>query len=292
MKKVFKIALGCICSASMMVGVACGGDGNGYTTQETLNGKTTKEKYTEIMATIDAQSENFTSLIQYDIHCDISLEGQTVGMDMDMMTTIKMDGDNFIETDIIDGGELMGQDIGTLNMNVWYVDGVAYVDGSATGQYASAKPVVEKTKYTATIEQICEIAGLDQDTLWNPIYDFSDTAFDEVKFNVGANDSYFEIVMKGDDAAEYAEKSAALQGINGDMEIPQVNYKFMMDKDGNFDYVKIDYVMTMEMTIMGTVATYKYNYDGKIVFSDVGTTVVTAPTDGETWTDVTTNLPL
>ncbi|MBO5027829.1 MAG: hypothetical protein IJY63_04410 [Clostridia bacterium] len=291
MKKVFKMAMGCVCALSVMMAVGCDKGGSSYTTQETLNGKTTEEKYTEIMATIDGQSENFTSLTKFDVHLDMTMQGATMGLDMDMSTTIKMDGDNFIENDYIDGGTFMGEQFGTMNLNVWYVGGVAYVDGTDSGNF-EGQINNTKTKYTATIAQICDIAGLDQDELWNPIYDFSDTAFEDVKFNVGESDSYFEIIMKGEEAANYAEKLVALKGVNGDISIPQVNYKFMMDTEGNFEYVKIDYEMTMTATVQGQAVTYKYKYDGTITFSDVGTTVVAAPEGGETWRDITAYLPL
>lgn len=290
MKKVYKVALGCICAASMALTVACGDEGSSYTTQETLNGKTTQEKYTEIMATIDGYSENFTSVTQYDIHLDMTMEGITAGLDMDMTSTIKMAGEDFEETDYIDGGTFMNSPFGTMEMNVWYVDGVAYVDGTDSGNFDGTIPAT-KVKYTATIAQICEIAGLDQDTLWNPIYDFADVAFEEVQFKVGTDDAYFELVMTGEEAAEYAEKNIALQGIDGTITIPKINYKFMMDTEGVFQYAKIDYEMTMVANVDGMNVTYKYRYDGKITFSDIGTTTVAAPTGGETWTDLTAYLP-
>ncbi|MBQ7770007.1 MAG: hypothetical protein IJ373_02345 [Clostridia bacterium] len=282
MKKAFKVALGCVCAASMMAGVACGDKGgNGYTTQETLNGKTAEEKYTEIMATIDGQSENFSSLIQYDIHCDVSMDGMNFGMDLELTSTVKMNGDDFYASDFVDAGSLQGMDLGTKLQNVWYVDGVAYLDMDVTGDIMDSSPI-DESKMTVSMEELCQAAGLEKDNLFNPLYDFSDTAFEDVQFNVGESDSYFEIVMKGDDAAAYAQTVLSKQGLAGQLSIPQVNYKFIMDKDGNFDYVKIDF----DVNVNSSGVTFKYKYDGKITFSDIGTTVVTAPAGSEDWTDL------
>ena len=289
MKKVFKVALSCICLASVFACSACGGgssDPEGYSKTETLNGKTTEQTYEFIMEQIDGYKENFTSTVNYDIVCDVKYAGQKMSFDIGMDTTVKMDGENFIEVDNVNGGEMLG----TMLMNVWYVDGVAYVDGSGSGNFAGM--VASKVKYTATIDQICEIAGLDKGDIFNPIYDFSDTSFEDVKFYVGENDSYFQLVLKGDDAANFAEKYAVMQNLDADITIPQINYKFMLDKDGNFTYAKIDYEMVMELEISGSTAEYTYTYDGVIRFSDIGTTVVAAPESGETFTDLSAYLPV
>ncbi len=282
MRKVLKMALGCICAASMMAFVGCGGEEGAYTTKETLNGKTTEEKYDEIMATIDGQSENFSSLVQYDIHCTANVQSMTIDMDLQMTSTVKMSGNDFYAFDFVDAGEFMGMDMGSMSSKVWYVGGTAYLESAATGEMVGSVPNA-KMKCTVTMEKLCQLAGLEEGELFNPIYDFSDTAFEDVKFNVGESDSYFEIVMKGDEASAYAQKLLEKQGMAGSFNIPQVNYKFMMDKEGNFDYVKVDFDVTA--SINGD--SYKYNYDGKITFSDIGTTTVAAPEGGENWTTVT-----
>ena len=289
MKKVWKVALGCICAASMMTAVGCNKDESSYTQQETLNGKTTQEKYEEIMDTIDTYSANFTSNTQFDIGVTMKMQGMKAKLNMEMKSTVKMDGENFEEVDFIDAGELMGEALGTMEMKAWYVDGVAYLDGTDSGSLEGSISQT-KVKYTATIAEICEIAGLDEDSLWNPIYDFSGAAFEDVQFSVGKKDSYFTLTMTGDEAAAYAEKYVALQGVSGDITIPKINYKFVLDAEGNFQYAKINYEMTMVANVGGEQVTYSYKYNGKITFSDIGTTTVSAPAGSETWTDLTAYL--
>lgn len=284
MKRTMKTMLGCIGMAAMFAFSGCGGEEGDYSQTETLNDKTPQQTYEAIMTQIESQKTNFTSTIDYKIVIDMSYDGEKASVEMNMNTLTKMDGNDFLSSSNVEGGELFG----TMAQNVAYVDGVAYIDVTATGDFGMT-PLAKlgKVKYTASIEQICSLANIEQDEMFNPIYDFADTAFEDVKFYVGEDDSYFQLLLTGDDAAAYFEKIFGTMNIAAGITIPQIEYNFMLDKDGNFDYAKIGFELDMEVEGVSM----KYEFDGIIRFTDVGTTVVTAPEGGEEYKDYTAFLP-
>ena len=257
-----------------------------YNQVDTLNDKTTAQIYSDIMDTIDAYDNNFTTNVNYDIPCSVSVSGASLSMTLKMYDTFMMAGNNFYEKIYVDAGEIMGESLGTMTNEVWFVDNVAYVD--MRGEIA---PQTLKAKYSSTIEDIAIRANLDMDELLNPVYDFSQSDFEDVVFNISktdATDVYFEIILDGTKAQEFAQKvSSKNLPIGSTLEYGKINYKFIIDETGALDHIDISF--NVKMT--SPDATYDYTYNGEITFTDIGTTVVSAPANPDEFTDITDALP-
>ena len=257
-----------------------------YNQVDTLNDKTTAQIYSDIMNTIDAYENNFTSTVNYDIPCSVSVSGASLTMNLKMYDTFKMAGDNFYEKIFVDAGEIMGESLGTITNEVWFVNNVAYID-----MRDEITPQTIKAKYSATLQEIAIRAELDMDELLNPVYDFSQSDFDDVVFNINktdATDIYFEIVMDGAKAQAFAQKVASKNlPTDATLEYGKINYKFIIDETGALDHIDISFKVKMTTPD----ATYNYTYNGEITFTDIGTTQVSAPTDADAFTDITASLP-
>lgn len=257
-----------------------------YNQVDTLNDKTTAQIYSDIMDTIDAYDNNFTTNVNYDIPCSVSVSGASLSMTLKMYDTFMMAGNNFYEKIYVDAGEIMGESLGTMTNEVWFVDNVAYID--VRGEIA---PQTLKAKYSSTIEDIAIRANLDMDELLNPVYDFSQSDFEDVVFNISktdATDVYFEIILDGTKAQEFAQKVSSKNLPTGaTLEYGKINYKFIIDETGALDHIDISFKVKMT----SPDATYDYTYNGEITFTDIGTTVVSAPANPDEFTDITDALP-
>ena len=257
-----------------------------YNQVDTLNDKTTAEIYSDIMDTIDAYDNNFTTNVNYDIPCSVSVSGASLSMTLKMYDTFMMAGNNFYEKIYVDAGEIMGESLGTMTNEVWFVDNVAYID--VRGEIA---PQTLKAKYSSTLEEIAIRANLDMDELLNPVYDFSQSDFEDVVFNISktdATDVYFEIILDGTKAQAFAEKVSSKNLPTGaTLEYGKINYKFIIDESGALDHIDISFKVKMT----SPDATYDYTYNGEITFTDIGTTVVSAPANADTFNDITEFLP-
>lgn len=287
MKKWTKALLATVCGVSMFAGVACGDKGGesipeGYTKVETLNDKTTEQTYTEIMSMINENKTNFTSTIDFDSMVTATVQGQTMEIPLKVHCVDKIDGANLYETNHIDMSAM-----GSMDMSVWYLEttveevttGTAYLD--INGQ---------KTKCDATWGEICATVGLDEAKILNPLYDFSGVSFDDVKFFVDENTEdeedvapFFRLIMKGDDAEEYAKTMLSNMGVEDlteqvmTIKYSDIEYRFVLTDKGTFDHAEVYYTMTAKMTSEGFKLTYEYDMKGTITLTDLGTTVVTAP---------------
>ena len=236
-----------------------------YNQVATLNDKTTAEIYSDIMDTIDAYGKNFTTNVNYDIPCKVSMsysgQSQSFNMTLKMYDTFKMAGDNFYEYIYVDAGEMMDMPLGDMHNEVWFVDNTAYMD--VRGELA---PRVMKAKYNATLEAIAYHAEMDLDELMNPVYDFSQSDFEDVVFHINkkdASDVYFEIVMDGAKAQAFAQKVVAKNlGSNTQMQFSKINYKFVIDETGALDHIDVNFPVKTTMNQSGYNYTYNYTYKG------------------------------
>lgn len=276
MKKWTKVLLGALCMVSTLSLVACGGSGEstpeGYTKVDNLNGKTAEQTYNDIMTVINDCKSNFTCTTTYDATCEVM--GMNVLMDIEIID--KIDGANLYEYSYVDTGDL-GE---TRKLQVWYIEEKAE-DGTIASATAYAKEnngnLMTANK---TWAEICESAGMDPDKIFSPLYDFSGYSFSDVSFYVDENledeldvPSYFKLVIKGDAAEEFANKNMQIALEGAKTKFSNIEYRFVLTEEGTFDHAEIYY--TIKMTYEGI--TYNYVFDGDIVFSDIGTTVVTAP---------------
>lgn len=277
MKKWAKVVFGTVCAATMLSMGACGGKGgesvpDGYAKVEDLNGKTTEQIYNEIVATMETYKSNFTCTTTYDATCEVM--GMNVLMDITVID--KIDGANLYEYSYVDTGDL-GE---TRKMQVWYVEEKAE-DGTITSATAYAQlnnGYINSANMTWA--EICASAGMDPEKIFSPLYDFSGYSFSDVSFFVDENledevdvPSYFKLVIKGDAAEEFANATMNVAVEGAKVKFSNIEYKFVLTEEGTFDHAEIYY--TVEMKYEGY--TYDYVFDGDIVFSDIGTTVVTAP---------------
>ncbi|MBQ9113499.1 MAG: hypothetical protein IJY05_01095 [Clostridia bacterium] len=276
MKKWTKVLLGALCTVSTLSMVACGGGGEsipeGYAKVDNLNGKTAEQTYNDIMTVINDCKGNFTCTTTYDATCNV------MGMDilMDIEVIDKINGANLYEYSYVDTGDL-GE---TRKMQVWYIEEKAE-DGTITSATAYAQlnnGYINSANMTWA--EICASADVDPEKIFSPLYDFTGYSFSDVSFFVDENledetdvPSYFKLVIKGDEAEEFANATmkVALEGAK--TKFSNIEYKFVLTDEGTFDHAEIYY--TVKMTYEGL--TYNYVFDGDIVFSDIGTTVVTAP---------------
>ena len=297
MKKFGKLLLSAVCILSVLTCAACvkaGGDPapEGYEKTQALNGKTTEQTYTEIMSKIQTNSTNFTSNINYNVDCLIKTSDVSVSMQMAMQVTDKVDGANLYERSYIDMGELMGEDLGSMTTSVWYIEtttesgttGTAYLNDNGT-----------KMKYSATWAQICQLAEMDSEDIFNPIYDFSNVSFDNISFYVDKNTQdeteyapYFELMIGGNEAEAFVNKQLNNVGNvleDASMSFSKIRYKFILNNQGAFDHAEVDYTTTMTAMVEGVKCTYEYTFDGEIYLTNLGTTNVTAPSDAKTYRD-------
>ncbi len=283
--KVFSMALVLVLS---LFAFACNGGEGGdatYTAVPTLNGKSTEEVYQGVVTAVESYRNNFTISIDYDISCTITAEGETGTMNMKMTDHAKFNGAEFYEKMFIDMGKITAgdnsMDLGETTIEVSVVGGKAYMN---TQMDIMGEQVSNKARFNATLEQIAEYADLDMDKLINPVYDFSQHSFDDVKFFVNDNDAsdvYFEMTIKGDEAKDFASNIGNEFDLE-DMNTGDINYKFYLNGQGQLDHIAIEF--TTSMSAMGTSMEYKYV--GSIRFSDVGTTVITPPSDADTYEDL------
>ena len=276
MKKWAKVVLGTVCAATMLSMGACGGKGgesvpDGYAKVEDLNGKTPEQIYNEIVATMETYKGNFTCSTTYDATCTVM--GMEVEMDIEIID--KIDGANLYEYSYVNAGDLGER----RTMQVWYVETEAEdgtIDGMAYAQLNSGNIM----SANLTWEEICESANMDPDKIFSPLYDFSGYSFSDVSFFVDedATDDvsvapYFQLIIKGDAAEEFANATMNITAEGATVKFSSIEYKFVLAADGSFDHAEIFY--TVDMNYQGY--TYEYVFDGDIVFSDIGSTVVVAP---------------
>lgn len=275
MKKISKIftILCALCLVFSFCFTACGGSKDRYADYnqvETLNEKTTKEVYDDIMGVINSNKTNFSSQISYDIDCSISDGHNSLQIEIQMQDIFKINGTNFYEKTVMDMGEMGG----VSTSDFWYVDETAYMNDGQS-----------KQKAYITVAQLEENGILDMDNLINPLYDFSAVPFDEVRFCINKNDAtdiFFELTLDGADAEAFAENMLSKINMPGiDLGLDKVYYKFVINEQGEYSHSEIEFDLSMKMSHDGMTTTVKYTFDGEIRFSNLGSTVVTAPADAD-----------
>jgi hypothetical protein len=106
------------------------------------------------------------------------MEGQSFTCNMTMTDIFSMDNGYFYEKTFVDAGEMAGMDLGELTTETWFIDDVAYINTvDTTGATGN-----QKAKFSSTWDNLLAYLDLDSDSWFNPIYNFSDTAFEDVKF--------------------------------------------------------------------------------------------------------------
>lgn len=277
------------------------GNSDGVKQEETLNDKTSAQVYQEVVDTIDGSGTNFTSVMDYDVAVSFEItnpetqEKHPLEMKLKLTDILKKDGDNLYEKTYVDSGTLdlsafapegtpeeqTKMSLGVITNEITYVDGMLYLH-TKDESFGSNE---SKLKVEISLQNILD--RFDLENMTNPIYDFSDNAFDDVVFNINDKEDevYFEIVLDGTEASKFSQNvlSESAAGAT-DVNIDKVYYKFFLDKDGKFDHVEVAFTVTMKITSLSMMfgnpdMIFTYDYKGTIEFKDVGTTVVSAPAD-------------
>lgn len=294
MKKFLSILLACISCVAILFTVACDNTNppaipEGYTTVDTYNEKSTEQIYTDIMDYVAVNNTNFTANTVYDIDAIMSMMGTDIPVDVAMTDTIKIANGGFYEHAAMDLTCEMLPDINqSMTAEVWHVNNVAYIN-NPKNQGA------RKIKVNITWANLCASLGMDSEKIFNPVYDFTDQSFKNVKFYIDKNaddevdvDPYFEMQIKGDNAEAFVQDKLddlAGQIQNVKVSVSTIKYQFFITEEGGLDYIGIVYTMTVKGKINGVDVTYKYNFDGVLTFSNVGSTVVNAPSDASSYVD-------
>ncbi len=289
MKKIFSIIMACICCVAVLFTVACDSSSSspsvpdGYKTVDTYNEKTTEQIYTDIMNTINEYNGNFTASTDYTIDVTMTMMDTQIPVEMEMGETIKVADGMFYEFTSLD---MTCEQLPSINQTqyaeIWHIDNTAYINNPYNRG-------AQKVKVDVSWEGLCSKMGLDENAMLNPVYDFSDSSFDKVKFYIDENVEdddvvapYFELQIKGDKSAEYTKKNVEKLSNQIDdvsVKVSNIKYQFYMTEDASLDYVGIVYTMTIKGKIQGIAVTYKYEFNGALKFTDVGTTSVTGPLD-------------
>ena len=280
LNKLFTLIIALVCVLMFSL-VGCSEEDKAkYKALAELNGKSTQEIYTDIMSDIASIKNNFTATIIYDMPCTMSVSvggfSMSNTMNMQTTTTFMMDGDSFYEKDIM-YVESETESAQTLVVEAWLVNDYAYISSEGT-----------KIKYQANLEALANYLGKGIDELWNPIYDFSATAFDDVKFYVNSNNSsdvYFELVLSGAEAAAFAKENLGdlSEYEEADINFGDISYKFIITEEGKLEDVKVSYNVSINLVEDDMSMFIQYTCSGYIRFSNIGTTVINAPVDANSY---------
>ncbi len=280
MKKFLSILITLIMSFSALLGLtAC--DGNPEEIIK-LNGKTAEQIYNETLTVIESNKTNFTFDANYDVEAKITVGEESVPFNMKMYMTCAANGTNLYQKTDMDLGtftipNLGSMEMGTMQAEYTFIDGVCYVHAVSTGEIGAYDT---KMKMNFDVNEFLEEIGQTEETMYNPLYDFSEEAFNNIKFVKAENDYYFELVINGQNAEDYVTDMLANMNQTAiGMEYGDISYKFFVTSEGAFDHAEIEF----DITITAGGMKYEYSYKGSIKFRDVGTTVVTAPADADAY---------
>ncbi|MBE6533504.1 MAG: hypothetical protein E7678_00835 [Ruminococcaceae bacterium] len=225
---------------------------------EKLNGKTPEELYKQMSEELSL-AKNMTMVADQDIDMTMIYQGQEMPMKTKQTVTQKIDGDNF---------SMVTENNMAAGVTCYYVDGMVYnvqiTDGS-------------KIKYKATIEELNEKVGVSAEE--PKLLNLPESWFKDVKFKADETGEryYIELVLDGNAYEVLFSNMTALQGVK---EVSDVTHKVYFTKDGKkIDSVVSTATMVMEMQGMEVNASFV----STSTYSNIGTTVVEAPADADSY---------
>ncbi len=229
---------------------------------ELLDGKTPIQKYDEVYETLKNVT-NITITADQDIVMSFNYQGQTQTQDMVQSVVTKYAGDNF---SVVGSAESMGQKIPSAN--ACYVDGTVYTVQINNGY---------KFKYTATKDQLAAMVGMDPDA--PKIFDIPESWFIDVKFYEESNGdrAYMKFVLSGEQYTEMFSNLALLSSVES---MSNITHKVYFTAEGDIDSIVTTASMVMNDPNLGKV---NASFVSTSTFSDIGTTVVTAPADADSY---------
>ncbi len=287
MKKIFSILITLSLIVTSLLGLtACNGD-----EIVTLNGKTAEEVYTETVEEIETYKNNFTVEVNYDVDAKITVSEQEIPYSMKLYSTSKANGTNIYAGAVMDLGSITLPEIGEMNFGssnteCYFVDDVFYMNYAV-----NVNGLCDDDKYKANVslEKFYSQIGQTEEEIYNPIYDFSEANFNNIKFVKDGEKYYFELVLSGESAKEYTNSVLTNMGQEGasNLKYGDVSYKFFLSSEGKFDHAEIDFKVELNKAIGIMSGAFEFSYKGSIYFKDIGTTVVNAPADADDYRLIT-----
>ena len=228
------------------------GNGDNRPTVDTLGGMTAEEAYAAALAQL-AEFNNFTMVTTQDITMTVTGYGEMV---MNQTVVTKMAGSNvYIKTE---------NDMEpTAEMECWFVNDWFY----AISQGVSFKANIT---YAEFMEKYGPDASADSMLIGFPAEWFKD-----IKFYVDGDSYYIELVMSSEEYLNYVDNTTGMDISSAD----DIVYKVYFDAEGNLG----DVITEFDFTANGVVCSVM----SVSVISDVDTTEIAAPANGDSFIDVT-----
>ena len=252
----------------------------GYRIVNDYNGKTAEQIYAEALAT--SNQNNFSYSVDYDIIQVVSLGAQGTNTHNQWFHKILKKADNDIHYETINnkGRLATGEDKGRFVKKQTLVSGINYNYSATlyTQGYTQITHDKKETKAQCTYGQFFKNLGTTENSLLNPLYNFVSEDFKDVKIYVNKLDSsdiYFTLSIKGDNAKTFtkdllqqAEMIEATPTSN-----TEVTCVILLTDDGKFEKAQVSF----KIQEGSSPHTFVYSFKGEIAFSNIGSTIVSAP---------------
>ncbi len=265
MKKFLAILLCALTVVSALSFTACKDkDGNGKEVAE-INGKNPSQLYSEILEKVQ-KMDNFTATATQLI--SVSAEG--INQTQEQVVISKVDGHDMYS-------KIDSEAAPTLNGETWYVDNVVYTNQGGVNGKATIP-------YDEFMQKFAPQGSSGSGLLMN----IPDSWLKDLKFQKESADSYYlSFTVSGDDFQKYFEDSPLIATIENyesmNMSIKDITYKVCFDGKGELGDIIVSFDIGME--VQGVEV--KTTVTSTTVLTDLGSTKITAPEGGDTWTDVT-----
>ena len=222
----------------------------------------TPEKLYENIVKELSNVDNVTITAEQDIAMNMTVNGQSVPVQtMKQGVTQKYDKGNF---SMVTTNNLAA------TLNCQYVDGVVYNVQITDGA---------KIKYAATEEELAALAGIDVNAakIMNIPADWFENC--ELKADEDGNGYYIEFVLNGEEYKQLFSNFALLDSVK---EVSNVTHKVYVTAEGKID--SIVSTATMVVAVEGTEVVA--DMVSVSTYGDIGSTVVEAPADADSYVTV------
>lgn len=250
----------------------------GLTGQKTLNDKTSKQVYNQVVSMVNNAKNDFSYNVDYTIKETLLSSNAAPVNERKLNTSLQKNQNNYVYTTYfympsfaVDNTTL------TIKQTYTFFDQVLYrvYESSLNGNQ-----VVNKTKgdYSYALSLVL-LGKLEKDFL-NPLYDFSGYNFDKVYFNKIEDEFCFELKLKDKEIKDFTKDIVLASNVStSEYSCEQVSYKFFVDQNASF--IRAEIAFTIATSLNGS--NYEYKYKGVITFSDIGETSISAPTDPDSY---------
>lgn len=222
----------------------------------------TPEKLYENIVKELSNVDNVTITAEQDIAMNMTVNGQSVPVQtMKQVVTQKYDKGNF---SMVTTNNLAA------TLNCQYVDGVVYNVQITDGA---------KIKYAATEKELAALAGIDVNAakIMNIPADWFKNC--ELKADEDGNGYYIEFVLNGEEYKQLFSNFALLDSVK---EVSDVTHKVYVTAEGKID--SIVSTATMVVAVEGTEVVA--DMVSVSTYGDIGSTVVEAPADADSYVTV------